>query len=243
MNQNGKYIHLGTFESLEKAMICIALLQNNIMENFIMKIISHRGNVFGPNTARYGENHVMSIDEVRRDFPEFYVEADMWYMGMTPPNDDSGSWFLAHDRKDAFKPGNIIMDIHEFLKKDRLYLHVKYNYWEMKRLNSQIWEANDQLFKASTPDNPYTGPLKNDVFFHDQDDFVKTWNGTVWVHPKAILRNRRMGRIGDPMIAVLPEQEFNIQDEEVLKAILKGYSGICTDYAVHFDNMFNNKEE
>ena len=71
-----------------------------------MILISHRGNLKGPNPAR--ENSIDYIHEALSS--GFHVEIDVWYI--------NGKYFLGHDN-----PDHEIEDI--FLTDERLWCHAK----------------------------------------------------------------------------------------------------------------------
>lgn len=75
-----------------------------------MIIISHRGNVFGPNTASHGENHPDSIENALRN--GFNVEIDVSFI--------NGNYMLGHD-----EPIHIISNPKKFFKNDLLWVHCK----------------------------------------------------------------------------------------------------------------------
>lgn len=77
------------------------------MENKLL-IISHRGNLFGPNTAHYGENHPSSIQHVLWD--GYHAEVDVWLI--------KNKFILGHD-----KPEFEVDDT--FFDNDRLWVHCK----------------------------------------------------------------------------------------------------------------------
>lgn len=74
-----------------------------------MLTISHRGNLTGPHTALYGENHPSSIDYVLLN-SNYNVEIDLWRI--------DNKLYLGHD-----KPDYQIDD--EFLNDLRLWVHCK----------------------------------------------------------------------------------------------------------------------
>lgn len=73
-----------------------------------MLIISHRGNLSGPNTAYYGENHPSSIRHALWDGYE--AEVDVWLI--------DNKFILGHD-----KPEFEVDD--SFFYNDRLWVHCK----------------------------------------------------------------------------------------------------------------------
>lgn len=83
-----------------------------------MKIISHRGNLTGPNPER--ENTIEAIEEaLNRGFP---VEFDIWYL--------DGKYWLGHDEAQY----EITLDkIDEWSLIKQLYVHCK-NVWAMQAL-------------------------------------------------------------------------------------------------------------
>lgn len=58
-----------------------------------MRYISHRGNLTGPKTALYGENHPRSIEEFLRLHPEEDIacEVDVWWQ-------EGKGFYLGHDK-------------------------------------------------------------------------------------------------------------------------------------------------
>jgi len=79
------------------------------MEQSKQIIISHRGNITGPNTAVYGENHPNSIKNVLD--MGFYCEVDVRWV-------EGEGIFLGHD-KPEYKIDK------KFLYDHRLYIHCK----------------------------------------------------------------------------------------------------------------------
>lgn len=74
-----------------------------------MIIISHRGNLTGPNSAHFNENHPSSIAAALQ--AGFDVEIDVWLM-------DDNKFYLGHDK--ALYP------IHkDFFNNDKLWIHAK----------------------------------------------------------------------------------------------------------------------
>ena len=71
-----------------------------------MKLISHRGNINGPNTDK--ENHPSYINLALKD--GYHVEIDVWYI--------EKDWYLGHD-----KPQYQVK--YDFLISDKFWLHAK----------------------------------------------------------------------------------------------------------------------
>lgn len=129
-----------------------------------MKLISHRGNINGPNPQK--ENYPDYVNDALNK--GYYVEIDVWFV--------DGKWFLGHD-----KPQYEVSI--EFLFKRNLYLHAKngnayYEMWKHWELNcfwhtnenwvlttyDEIWTyPNEQLYPESIcvlPELGYKGDLK-----------------------------------------------------------------------------------
>lgn len=71
-------------------------------------IISHRGNISGPTTAHYGENHPSSIKHVLWD--GYHVEVDVWLV--------NNKFILGHDKPEYEVDPT-------FFYNDRLWVHCK----------------------------------------------------------------------------------------------------------------------
>lgn len=83
-----------------------------------MMIISHRGNLTGPNPER--ENTVEAIEEaLNKGFP---VEIDVWYR--------EGKYWLGHDEPQYETNAD---QLYEWSDINKLYIHCK-NVWAMQKL-------------------------------------------------------------------------------------------------------------
>lgn len=125
-----------------------------------MKIISHRGNLHGPNTAKFGENHPDSIMYVLYN-TNFDIEIDVWRI-------DKGYW-LGHDSPEyyigsRFGSWNLMQEI---FKNGRCWLHTK---------------NPAALFDLS---NDVT--IEPNFFWHDKDDYTLTNHKVIWTYPDKII--------------------------------------------------------
>lgn len=144
-------------------------------------LISHRGNIDGPNPER--ENYPDYILEALEK--GYYVEIDIWVV--------DNNWYLGHDKPD-FK-----IDTLDYIKNPKIYLHCK---------NKDAFRAL-YIFKYSTAD----------YFWHQNDDYVLTGKGKIWVYPnKPLIKNS---------ICVLPELGINGNINECY--------GICSDYIKNYE--------
>jgi hypothetical protein len=126
-----------------------------------MILISHRGNIDGPNPMR--ENSIDYILEALN--LGFNVEVDLWF--------DNGI-YLGHDNP-QYK-----IDI-EFLYKKNLWIHCK-------NIEALDFCKNHKI--------------KNNYFYHQNDDVTLTSNGFLWTNPGQKLTKYS--------IAVMPEiKTFN----------------------------------
>ena len=77
-----------------------------------MKIISHRGNLLGPDKLL--ENNPQHIRQILKDYPSLLVELDIWVLNY--------DLFLGHDRPEYLIHRNYLFD---YLIPNRTYLHLK----------------------------------------------------------------------------------------------------------------------
>jgi hypothetical protein len=102
-----------------------------------MIIISHRSNLKGPQTAKYGENHPSSIKWALYD--GFNVEVDVWY--------ENGKYILGHD-KPEYEVDELV------LINPLLWLHCKniealYKLYEHHQMNSFFHDEDDCVYTSN----------------------------------------------------------------------------------------------
>lgn len=99
-----------------------------------MKIISHRGNIYGPDKTKEN-NPIHLIDVINKGFD---VEIDVWFI--------SNKWMLGHD----FPEYEVNI---EFLNKKEFWLHAKNGDAFYKLLNEKIlnvfWHTNEDWILTS----------------------------------------------------------------------------------------------
>lgn len=101
-----------------------------------MKIISHRGNLNGPNKEL--ENQLTTVEKAIG--LGFDVEIDIWYQ--------ENQFYLGHD-----KPTYKIQKDFLYLHKEKLWIHCK-NFESLKMLNNEkelnfFWHENDKFTLTS----------------------------------------------------------------------------------------------
>jgi hypothetical protein len=110
-----------------------------------MKIISHRGNLNGPNSIT--ENSVLAINTAL--YKGFDVEIDVWFK--------NGKWYLGHD-----KPNYQIDE--SFLENKKLWCHAKnLDALNLMLKNKKIhcfWHQNDD-FTLTSKNYIWTYPYKD----------------------------------------------------------------------------------
>lgn len=145
-----------------------------------MIIISHRGNILGPNKDRENNpDFILKVDELG-----FNVEIDVWLI--------NGKWFLGHDEPKYEIPM-------QFLQNKHWWCHAKNH----EALNAMI--KNDKI----------------NCFWHQEDDYVITSRGYIWIYPgKEPLSNG---------IYCMPERASSIN--------WKLCAGICTDYPLTYKHL------
>ena len=132
-----------------------------------MKIISHRGNLFGPQTAKYGENHPSSILEAIR--LGFNVEIDVWCI--------EGKLSLGHDK------GEYVIDS-RFLENDKLWIHAK-NFYALYNLihdsEKDVFYHNNEDYVLTSKKHIWTYPnSKLELSYLSVavlPELVKDWKG------------------------------------------------------------------
>jgi hypothetical protein len=152
---------------------------------YFPKIISHRGNIDGPNPCR--ENHP---DYIKAALNKGYgVEIDAWFV--------DGQWGLGHDeplyavnlqyffdlRNHSVKVNGGPFDIR---RHPLVWIHLKNlgAVQEMKNVNTSC--ASD---KSAPGEDEYTAMNRRiaerlNYFWHQADDVTITNHGHFWVHPK-----------------------------------------------------------
>lgn len=144
-----------------------------------MRLISHRGNIDGPDNLENHPDHIKNALKIGYD-----VEIDIWNI--------DGVLYLGHDAPEY----NIRID---FINKDRLWIHCK---------NVEALE----YCKSNR--------IKNNYFWHQNDDVALTSNGFFWTYP-----GKKLTKYS---IAVMPEiktfENINIS------------CGICSDYIKKYQN-------
>ena len=110
-----------------------------------MKIISHRGNLNGPNSV--SENSILAISRALGQ--GFDVEIDVWFK--------NGKWYLGHD-----KPNHKINE--SFLENKKLWCHAKnLDALNLMLKNNKIhcfWHQNDD-FTLTSKNYIWTYPYKD----------------------------------------------------------------------------------
>lgn len=180
-----------------------------------MKIISHRGNLTGPHTAKYGENHPESIKYILRETP-YDVEIDVWKI-----ND---VLFLGHDSKKFVVPEDLFNSNQNLDVLDRIWVHCK----NIEALNWFITQSS----------------MMN-VFFHDKDSVTIVYvSGHIWGHPNIGATGPHWEHFSDLVkknyIQVLPERTYEYVGLEKFIPRLDSFNdlfGVCTDYPEHFSPL------
>lgn len=147
-----------------------------------MRIISHRGNLDGPEIE--SENRVRRIDEVI--FRGFDAEIDLWQTEQ--------GLFLGHDSP-LFEVSTGWLSAN----KGRVWVHCK----------------NIEAAIACRA-------LGMNWFAHDNDPFVSTSHGYIWVHPRNAFGSRQ------PHAVILDIEGFRLGDFD-----LDCY-GVCSDWPLSF---------
>lgn len=129
-----------------------------------MLIISHRGNINGANTAKYGENHPDSIRYIFDTYKKISVEIDIWKIGK--------SLYLGHDKPEHKINFNFLQNLNESLDKINLFIHCK-NLDALNLFNEVI--IHDEFC----------------YFWHEKDAYALTSFGYIWTYPTSVVSNKK----------------------------------------------------
>jgi len=121
-----------------------------------MKLISHRGNLNGPDPKH--ENSPEKVLETR--MAGFDVEVDIWF-------DKKHGWWFGHDAPQYPVDKSVLYNDEYDYTKGFVFFHAK-NFLAFAAL-SRIYNSED------------TG---NDCFWHQEDDYTLTSNGWIWAYPR-----------------------------------------------------------
>lgn len=120
-----------------------------------MKLISHRGNLDGPDPEN--ENSPEKVLSTRTK--GFDVEVDVWY-------DKKHGWWLGHDAPQYPVDQSILYNDDYDHSKGNVFFHAK---------NFDALVILSRMYHAEK-----TG---NDCFWHQDDNYTLTKNGWIWAYP------------------------------------------------------------
>lgn len=142
-----------------------------------MRIISHRGNIFGPNPQKENKPEYIceAIDK------GFDCEVDVWFNG----SGYNYGWWLGHDKEQHKISLNFLLRLRK-----KLFIHAK----SIKTLEELIRIDNQMSWWSKL----FGGKLE--YFFHDQDDCTLTSKKFIWTFPKV------KNYLYKTSIAVMPER-------------------------------------
>lgn len=140
-------------------------------------IISHRGNLDGPNKER--ENHP---DTLLKALQKGYgIEFDVWYV--------NGEWSLGHDEPKYAVPFDFLMNLgyDEGSVAVRTWMHLK-NLEAVQEMISMNIYGRAGRSKQEIQDYLHgRQPSKRlNYFWHQEDDITITNHGHIWAHPKTV---------------------------------------------------------
>jgi hypothetical protein len=134
--------------------------------NIISHIISHRGNLDGPD--KYTENHPDTLQAALN--LGYGIEFDVWF--------EDGQWALGHDQPQYAVTFEYLLNLGHggYREYPKVWMH-------LKNLKA-IQEMNNINAYGCAGDDDIRQPAKHiNYFWHQSDDVTITNHGHVWVHP------------------------------------------------------------
>ncbi len=181
-----------------------------------MKIIAHRGLLFGPDATL--ENDPTQVE--RALAAGFDVEVDVWFESVpdTRPNVEEGavrdSWWLGHN-------GPVYEVSVTFLQRPGIWIHCK----------------NTEALNHMTPDMHF--------FWHADDDYTLTSQGVVWCYPGKDLTYMRQCVAVLPERALIEAGAASgiadIADALLVYSALDSVISVCTDYGGAMLDAFDRR--
>lgn len=197
------------------------------------EIISHRGNLDGPNKER--ENHP---DYLEAAFNKGYgIEFDVWYV--------NGEWALGHDEAQYSVPFDYLLklgqpvDSYDYVSFPKSWMHLK----NLEAVQEMLL-MNDygRLRKSKDDYDPFRGyqiAKRLNYFWHQDDDVTITNHGHIWAHPKV-----KTIPVGSGW--VVPEagdKKTRIQQYDYANPNWTRAAWVCVDYPIAVREMFNNLQK
>ena len=142
-------------------------------------IISHRGNLDGPNKDR--ENHPDYLEAALK--AGYGIEFDVWY--------ENGQWALGHDEPKYAVTFDYLLNLgtkgegYNHTRYPRTWIHLK-NLGAVQEMISINSYGRSGRTKEEYQDN-FSGrqiAMRLNYFWHQEDDITITNHGWIWAHPK-----------------------------------------------------------
>ena len=195
----------------------------------IPNIISHRGNLVGPNKDR--ENHPDYLEAALKR--GYGIEFDVWF--------ENGQWALGHDAPKYAVTFSYLLRLGGINEGD--YYGCPRSWMHLKNLEA-VQEMTAINYYGSCGHSSDSGLTRNlakriNYFWHEEDHITITNHGFIWAHPKVALIPMRSAWVVPELLGVRKSGVY--YDFENTNWTRADY--VCVDYPDSVKDIFSKLKQ
>jgi hypothetical protein len=191
-------------------------------------IISHRGNLDGPNKDR--ENHPDYLEAALKK--GYGIEFDVWF--------ENGQWALGHDEPKYAVTFSYLLRLggvaeNEYYGGPRAWMHLKNLEAVQEMLAIDHYASCGPTGRSI--DNEFTTrklAKRINYFWHQEDDLTITNHGFIWVHPKVQMIPMHSAWVVPELKQKNSTTQYDYNNTNWTRA-----SFVCVDYPDRVQELFN----